>query len=122
LSAPASDLNALTGFRREGQAEPASASMPTASMRIVSPEYFEMMKIPIRVGRPFDRRDTATSPEVVLINERSSQRFFPGQNPVGQQIRVSAELARDARIGPKTILHARPVPTSSGWSCAKAQR
>jgi putative ABC transport system permease protein len=99
-----SDLNALTGFRHEGQLEPDSASMPTASMRIVSPEYFATMKIPIRDGRPFDRRDTAASPEVVLINERAAQRFFPGQNPVGQQIRVSAELARDARNGPKTIV------------------
>ena len=99
-----SDLNAITGFRHEGQAEPESASMPTASMRIVSPEYFQMMKIPIRGGRPFDRRDTATSPEVVLINERAAQRFFPGQNPVGQQIRVGAELAREARSGPKTIV------------------
>ena len=34
------DRNALTGFRHEGQPEPESASMPTASMRIVSPEYF----------------------------------------------------------------------------------
>jgi putative ABC transport system permease protein len=99
-----SDLNTLTGFRHEGQAEPDSASMPTASMRIVSPEYFEMMKIAIRGGRPFDRRDTATSLEVVLINERAAQRFFSGQNPVGQQIRVSAELAREARTGPKTIV------------------
>jgi putative ABC transport system permease protein len=99
-----SDLNVITGFRHEGQAEPDSASMPTASMRIVSPEYFEMMKIPIRAGRPFDRRDTATSLEVVLINDRAAQRFFPGQNPVGQQIRVSAALARDARTGPKTIV------------------
>ena len=99
-----SDLNAITGFRHEGQVEPDSASMPTASMRIVSPGYFETLKIPIRDGRPFDRRETATSPEVVLINERAAQRFFSGQNPVGQQIRVSAELARDARNGPKTIV------------------
>jgi predicted permease len=98
------DLNVLTGFRHEGQAEPESASMPTAHMRIVSTKYFEMMKIPIRDGRPFDRRDTATSPEAVLINERAAQRFFAGQNPVGQQIRVSAELARNARTGPKTIV------------------
>jgi putative ABC transport system permease protein len=99
-----SGLNTITGFRHEGQVEPDSASMPTASMRIVSPEYFETMKIAIHDGRPFDGRDTATSPEVVLINERAAQRFFSGQNPVGQQIRVSAELARDARSGPKTIV------------------
>ncbi len=99
-----SDLNAITGFRHEGQPEPDSASMPSASMRIVSPEYFQMMKIPIRKGRAFDRRDTAASPEVVLINERTAERFFPGQNPIGQQIRVSAELSREARNGPKTIV------------------
>lgn len=99
-----SDLNALTGFRLEGQVVPDSATMPTASMRIVSPEYFGLMKIPIRTGRPFDTRDTATGPEVVLINERAVQRFFSGQNPIGQQIRVSAELARHARSGPKTIV------------------
>ena len=78
--------------------------MPTASLRIVSPGYLQMMKIPIHNGRPFHDRDTATSPEVALINERTARRFFSGQNPVGQQIRVGAELARDARNGPKTIV------------------
>jgi putative ABC transport system permease protein len=99
-----SDLNALTGFRHEGQAEPESASMPTASMRIVSPEYFQLMKIPLRNGRPFDRRDTATSQEVALINEQAAQRYFQGRNPIGQQIRITATLARHARNGPKTIV------------------
>ena len=32
------DRNVLTGFRHEGQPEPESAAMPTASMRIVSPD------------------------------------------------------------------------------------
>jgi putative ABC transport system permease protein len=100
----ASDLDVISGFRHEGQAEPDSASMPAASLRVVSPEYFRLMKIPIRDGRPFDNRDSATSPEVVLINERAARRYFSGQNPVGQQIRVGAELARGARDGPKTIV------------------
>jgi predicted permease len=78
--------------------------MPSASMRIVSADYFKTMRIPIRSGRLFDRRDTATAPEVVLINERLAQRFFAGLNPIGQQIRVSAHLARHGRNGPKTIV------------------
>jgi putative ABC transport system permease protein len=99
-----SDLNALTGFRHEGQEVPDSASMPTAGLRIVSAAYFDVMKIPIRVGRSFDDRDSATSPDVALINERTEQRYFAGQDPIGQQIRVSAGLSRDARNGPKTIV------------------
>jgi putative ABC transport system permease protein len=98
------DLDVVTGFRHEADATPDSAAMPTASMRIVSPDYFRLMKIPVIAGRPFDARDTATSPEVVLINERCARRFFAGQNPVGQQVRVGAEVAREARNGPKTIV------------------
>ena len=89
-----SGLNFITGFRHVGQPEPDSASMPSASMRIVSPDYFKTMRIPIRSGRLFDRRDTAAAPEVVLINERTAQRFFAGRNPIGQQIRVTAQIAR----------------------------
>jgi putative ABC transport system permease protein len=99
-----SDLNALTGFRREGEPEPDSASMPSASLRIISADYFKTMRIPIRRGRFFTTGDTATGPEVAVINERTAQRFFSGANPIGQQIRVSAELARHAANGPKTIV------------------
>jgi predicted permease len=99
-----SDLNFITGFRRVDQAEPDSASMPSASMRIVSADYFKTMRIPIRSGRLFDKRDTTTAPEVVLINERAAERFFADSNPIGKQIRVSAQIARDAPNGPKTIV------------------
>ena len=99
-----SGLNFITGFRHVGQPEPDSASTPSASMRIVSPDYFKTMRIPIRSGRLFDRRDTAAAPEVVLINERTAQRFFAGRDPIGQQIRVTAQIARAGRNGPKTIV------------------
>jgi len=99
-----SDLNAITGFRRTDQPEPDSAAMPSASLRIVSADYFRTMRIPIRSGRLFDGRDTSAAPDVVLINERAAQRYFAGLNPLGQQILVSAQLARDARSGPKTIV------------------
>jgi putative ABC transport system permease protein len=99
-----SDRNTIAGFRHEGEQEPDSASMPTASLRVVSSDYFQMMRIPIRAGRPFDSRDTAASPEVVLINEQAARRFFSMRDPVGQQIRVGAELVSGVRNGPKTIV------------------
>ena len=100
----ASGLDAITGFRREGQPEPDSASMPSASLRIVTADYLRTMRIPIRGGRFFTAADSATAPEVAVINEQTAQRYFAGVNPIGQQIRVTAELARHARNGPKTIV------------------
>src|SRR4029079_8231221 len=99
-----SGRDVITGFHREDQPEPAWAWMPSASLRVVSPNYCRTMKIPILAGRAFDRRDGPTSSEVVLVNERTAQRFFAGLDPIGRRILVSAELARGARNGPKTVI------------------
>jgi hypothetical protein len=62
------------------------------------------MRIPLRSGRAFTTADTTSSAEVAVINERTAQRFFAGVNPLGRQIRVTAELSRHGRNGPKTIV------------------
>ncbi|HYL84739.1 MAG TPA: ABC transporter permease [Candidatus Angelobacter sp.] len=55
----------------------------------VTPGYFETMGIPLRSGRLFDTRDlTRTEVRPVLINESFAKRKFPGQDPIGQRIRV----------------------------------
>jgi predicted permease len=99
-----SDLNALTGFRREGQPVPDSAAMPSASLRITTADYFKTMGIPLRAGRAFAESDTGAGGDVAIINERAAQRYFSGVNPIGEQIRVGAQLSHGARNGPKTIV------------------
>ncbi|HTI37734.1 MAG TPA: ABC transporter permease [Vicinamibacterales bacterium] len=99
-----SGFDVITGFHRDDQPEPDSASMPSASLRIVSTNYFHTMRIPIRSGRGFDTRDTAAAPEVALINQRAAERFFPGIDPIGREIRISAQIARGARDGAKMIV------------------
>jgi predicted permease len=53
--------------------------------RSVTPGYFATMNIALKRGRLFDAHDT----DVVVINEALARRFFPGENPVGQILRVS---------------------------------
>jgi putative ABC transport system permease protein len=48
--------------------------------------YFEVFKIPILRGRDFTDRDVAGAPGVVIINESMAKKFWPKENPVGQQI------------------------------------
>ena len=51
-----------------------------------SPGYFQAFHIPILRGRDFTDQDTAAAPGIVLINETMAKKFWPKDNPVGQQI------------------------------------
>ena len=96
------DFSASTSFRRRG--EPDTADSPSAGMRVVTPDYFATLRIPLRAGRLFDARDDAAGAEVVLINEEAARRYWPNQNPIGQAITVGVRLVKGVRNGPKTIV------------------
>jgi putative ABC transport system permease protein len=50
-----------------------------------SPGYFATFHIPLR-GRDFTDQDTAAAPGVVIINEAMAKKWWPKQDPIGQQI------------------------------------
>jgi putative ABC transport system permease protein len=81
-------------FAIEGRPHPPGVSggqpddRPTTGYLAVTPDYFTVMKIPLRRGRDFDAHDRADSPLVVVVNEALAQRFFPNQEPVGQYLRL----------------------------------
>jgi predicted permease len=59
---------------------------PGGGWMSASPGYFDVFKIPILRGRPFQESDSTGAPGVVLINEAMAKQFWPKENPVGQQI------------------------------------
>lgn len=54
----------------------------------VSAGYFRTMGTPLLAGRDFDDRDTASSPEVALVNEEFCNKFLNKANPIGKQFRM----------------------------------
>jgi predicted permease len=54
----------------------------------VSPDYFKAMDVPIVAGRTFMPDDRPNTPRVAIVNETMAQRFWPGQNAVGQTFRT----------------------------------
>ncbi|HEY7210161.1 MAG TPA: ABC transporter permease [Bryobacteraceae bacterium] len=54
----------------------------------VSSGYFRTMGTPLIAGRDFDTRDTASSPEVAIVNEEFARRFLKNMNPLGQEFRT----------------------------------
>jgi putative ABC transport system permease protein len=63
----------------------------------VSPDYFATMRIPLRRGRLLDAHDFAGAPLAVLISESFAQRKFPGQDPLGQRVRIGPDIGHSDR-------------------------
>ena len=84
----------------EGRAtEPGKDKFQTQAST-VDEQYFRTLGTPIRQGRSFNERDTASSLPVVIVNETFARTIWPGQDPIGRRIQVRPSE--------------RPVPRS-GW-------
>ena len=80
------------------------------SIKLVSPDYYETLGIPLRRGRFFNATDRS---RVTVINETAARTFFGNAEPVGRiavldgQDRTVIGVVGDARQG---TLEAAPVP------------
>ena len=63
---------------------------PNENMKIyrdmVSPGYFETMKIPLVEGRDFDLRDDATSRKVMIVNQEFVRRLLANRSVIGRKV------------------------------------
>ncbi len=59
-----------------------------ADPRIVGPDYLQTLEIPLVRGRGFTTQDDDEHVPVALINETFARRYFPGQDPIGQQFQM----------------------------------
>jgi len=62
------------------------ADVPLIQYRQVTPDYFRALGIPLRSGRYFAEEDVADRPLVAIINEATTRRFFPNENPIGKSV------------------------------------
>ena len=75
-------------FSVEGRAAPADMELPFALYRVVSPDYFRTMGIPLQRGRFFDAHDTADSQPVILISRRLAEQYWPGEDATGKRLKI----------------------------------
>jgi len=61
---------------------------PFAEFRVVSSDFFKALGITMVRGREFDDHDGPGTLPVMLINEEFARRNFPGEDPIGKQIRA----------------------------------
>jgi predicted permease len=61
---------------------------PKIAYTAVDANYFETLGIPLLAGRTFESSDTEKSSEVVVVNHKMAETYWPQENPVGKRIRI----------------------------------
>lgn len=86
--APFAGPGSATSFDVVGREAP-SGQQPVTDVRIVAPDYFATLGIPIRQGRDFMAEEHTQPRRVVIINEALARRHFPGRSPIGEKLAIN---------------------------------
>jgi len=86
---PLSGTNSDSSFAIEGRNPMVEKVYPDEEIRVITPEYFQVLKTSLLRGRAFTDADTADSPKVVIINEAMAKKWFPNTDPIGKRITFS---------------------------------
>ena len=77
------------GFHLEGR--PIGPDDPAVERFAVTPDYFAVMRIPLRRGRLFTDLDRAGSENVILIGEQTARALWPGADPIGRHVKIGGD-------------------------------
>ncbi|MGH9834187.1 MAG: ABC transporter permease, partial [Blastocatellia bacterium] len=59
--------------------------------RLISPDYFNVMKMSLRRGRQFNESDAVGAEPVIIVNEAFARRNYTNVEPLGQEVYVCCE-------------------------------
>jgi predicted permease len=75
------------GLDIEGYVPPANQPELQVDKRGATPDYFRTMQIPLISGRFFSDSDTDKSQQVVVVDQKLADRFWPHGDAVGKRVR-----------------------------------
>jgi len=88
-----------SSFEIPGDQPAGAAAARTASLSMVTPEYFSVLSMRVLRGRPFSEFDNEHGEPVAIVNDLLARATFPGRDPVGQSIHISGESGRRKIVG-----------------------
>ena len=81
----------VTRYAPAGKSFAMEKDQPQAHIATVSPGYFQVYGVPVISGRDFSSVDTAAGQPVAIVNRSFAAKVWPGQDPLGRQIRAASE-------------------------------
>jgi putative ABC transport system permease protein len=78
-------------LRIEGRPSLTDSEAPSADVYWVSPEYFRVLKIPLKHGRFFTNQDGVVEPPAAIVSESLVRSRFTGLDPIGKRIQLGSQ-------------------------------
>lgn len=78
--------------------------LPDASVRVVGPNYFFTMQIPLHAGRDFNPEEFTQARHVVIVNQAFVDRYLSGVNPLGQRAVIFMMSLEESKNPPSDII------------------
>ncbi len=85
---PLTGMGSATGVHIIGEPKRGHADLPVSGVRVVGPDYFRTMEIPLLAGRSFDERELTETSHVVVVNQAFVRKYLRGENPIGKKISI----------------------------------
>jgi putative ABC transport system permease protein len=83
---PLSEIGMSITFDRSDRAPNPPEKRTSADVRVVTPEFFSTLSIPLIAGRTFGRADLPNGPPVVVVSQAFARQFYPNENPIGKRL------------------------------------
>ena len=94
---PLCGCNQTSSFNVVGEPPYPIEDRPDVDWRIITPGYFDALRVPIRGGRDFTVTDRADAPRVAIVNETLARRWFPN-GAVGKRMFVEGDTTQPTEI------------------------
>ena len=86
---PLSGSNTDSSFAIEGRSVGGKEPTPDEELRVITPDYFRVLKTPLLRGRFFAESDNLDAPGVVIINDALAKKYWPKEDALGKRITFS---------------------------------
>jgi putative ABC transport system permease protein len=80
-----------------GKSYPREGDQPFTHKVDITPGFFDVLGVPVLAGRDFGSMDTAAGQPVVIVNRSFAAREWPGQDPLGRQLRLASAQGEPAK-------------------------
>jgi ABC-type lipoprotein release transport system permease subunit len=85
-SVPFDNQGGSASFHVKGESLPPNSPGPHGNLRVVSPDYFSTLRVPLVTGRDFVPQDRQGTELVAIIDTVLAHQYWGNKNPIGEHI------------------------------------